>query len=132
MAEKNPLNYKLNFKKIARKTLWIILGLLLLAGSGYYLYRTYVVSDGSRTGIIFKVSRKGVVFKTYEGQLNLAGSDIMTAKSTWDFSIKNSNVYSQLQGLEGKIVRCHYKQLVDPFPWQGKTEYLVYKVEQAQ
>jgi hypothetical protein len=119
-------------KKIAKKTLWIALILLLVSGSGYYIYRTYTISDGSRTGTLFKVSRKGVVFKTFEGQLHLGGSAIMTQQSVWDFSARNGDVYQQLQTLEGKTVKCHYKQLVDPFPWQGDTEYIVYKVEAVQ
>ena len=54
---------------------------------------------------------------------------MMSQQSTWDFSAKNSEVYEQLQQFEGKLVKCHYRQQVDPFPWQGDTEYIVYKAE---
>jgi hypothetical protein len=116
-------------KKVARRTLWIGLVAALVFALGYYFYRTYTVSDGSRTGTLFKISRKGVAFKTYEGQLHLAGSMLINQQSTWDFSVINGEVYQQLQQFEGKMVTLHYREKVDAFPWQGDTDYLVYKVD---
>ena len=72
------------------------------------------------------------MFKTYEGQLHLAGSQMLTTQSTWDFSARDANVYSELQKYEGKNVKCHYYQKVDAFPWQGDTDYMVYKVEPVE
>ena len=118
--------------RIARRTLWIVLAGLFVAGVGYYVYRTFTISEGSRSGTLFKVSKKGVMFKTYEGQLHLAGSAMLTNQSTWDFSAKDANVYAELQKFEGKNVKCHYKQVIDAFPWQGDTDYIVYKVEPVQ
>jgi hypothetical protein len=115
--------------RMARRTLWIILALLLVGGIGYFFYRSYEVSDGTRVGTLFKISRKGVVFKTYEGQLHLAGSAVLTQQSTWDFSAQNAAVYEELQKYDGKPVKCYYSQKVDAFPWQGDTDYIVYKVE---
>jgi hypothetical protein len=114
----------------ARRTLWfsLILGFFVLAG--YYFYRTWEYSDGSRTGRLFKISRKGAVLKTYEGQLHLGGSAMMSDQSVWDFSVKNADIYDQVQKLEGKTVRCSYKELNHAFPWQGETNYIVYKVEE--
>jgi hypothetical protein len=116
-------------KKIARRTLWITLAGLLVASLGYYVYRTWEVSDGTRVGTLFKISRKGLVFKTFEGQLHLAGSAMMSPQSTWDFSVKDDATYQQIQLFEGKPVKCHYKELINPFPWQGDTKYLVFRVE---
>ncbi len=118
--------------KIARKTLWIILAASLISAIGYYFYRTYEVSDGTRVGMLFKISRKGIMFKTFEGQLHLGGSAVISTQSTWDFSVKNATVYEDLQKLEGKMIKCYYSQKVDPFPWQGDTEYIVYKAEIVQ
>lgn len=115
--------------KIARRTLWILSIGLVVFMAGYYIYRTYTISEGTRTGTLFKISKKGVMFKTYEGQLHLGGSAVMTQQSVWDFSAANGKVYDQLQQFEGKIVKCHYKQMVDAFPWQGETDYIVYEVE---
>lgn len=118
--------------RIARRTLWIVLAALLVTGIGYYFYRTYTISEGSRSGTLFKISKKGVMFKTYEGQLHLAGSQMLTTQSTWDFSAKDANVYLELQKYEGKNVKCYYNQKVDAFPWQGDTDYIVYRVEPVQ
>lgn len=112
--------------------MWLLLAGFILFSIGYYVYRTYTVSDGTRTGILFKVSKRGIIFKTFEGQLQLGGSTMMNQMSVWEFSAQNAQVYAQLQQLEGKSVRCYYRQLVDPFPWQGDTEYIVYKVEAGQ
>lgn len=118
--------------KIARRTLWILLAALLLFSIGYYIYRTYTISEGTRTGMLFKISKKGVMFKTYEGQLHLGGSTILTQQSTWEFSVQNETVYQQAQQFDGRNVKVHYKELVNPFPWQGDTHYIVYKVEPIQ
>lgn len=115
--------------RFARRTLWIALAGFLIFSIGYYFYRTYTISEGSRSGTLFKISKKGIVFKTYEGQLHLAGSVMLTTQSTWDFSAKNGAVYSELQKYEGKNVKCYYKEIVSAFPWQGDTDYLVYRVE---
>lgn len=118
--------------RIARRLMWIALAGFLLFGIGYYFYRTYTVSEGSRSGTLFKISKKGWVFKTYEGQLHLAGSVMLTAQSTWDFSAESTAIYNEMQQYEGKSVKCYYHQVVHAFPWQGDTDYLVYKVELVQ
>jgi len=116
------------FKKLM---IVLVLGLLVFGGV-YYFYRTYTVSEGTRTGVLYKISKKGKVFKTFEGQLQLAGSAIMNQESTFEFSVANADVYGQIQNLEGKNVRVHYKELIDAFPWQGDTDYLVYQVEEIK
>jgi hypothetical protein len=125
-------NTKKTAKSALRKTLWYSLVIGLLTLTAYYFYRTWVYSEGTRTGVLIKVSKKGNVLKTYEGQLHLGGSSMMTDKSVWDFSVKNEQVYNDIQALEGKTVKCHYKELIDPFPWQGDTKYLVYQVEELK
>ena len=120
---------KRSAKSAARKTLITGLILAAIALAGYYVYRTWTVSEGSRTGLLFKASKKGVVFKTYEAQLHLGGSAMMTDQSVWNFSISEPGVFDSIQKMEGKTVRCYYKELIDPFPWQGETKYLVYKIE---
>lgn len=123
---------KLKAGKIARRTLWIMLAVGMLTAIGYFLYRTYTISEGTRTGMLFKISKRGAVFKTYEGQLHMGGSTMMTTQSTWDFSVKNAAVYETMQQFEGKNVKLHYEEKVDAFPWQGDTDYIVYKVEALQ
>lgn len=132
-------NIKMSFettKQKARSFFKRLLLVLILAGivfSGvYYFYRTYTVSEGTRTGILFKISKKGKLFKTFEGQLQLAGSAIMNKESSFEFSVENAEVYNTMQSLEGKNVRLHYKEMIDAFPWQGDTDYMVYRVEEVK
>ena len=112
-----------------KKVVAIGLAVLLVVGAGYALVRTFTKSEGTRSGLLFKISRTGYVFKTYEGQLHLGGSAMMTPQSVWNFSIKDKAVYEELQKYEGAQVKLHYRQLVDAFMWQGNTDYIVYKVE---
>ena len=114
-------NTKKSARSFLRKTLIISFIGLILAGIGYFMYRNYTVSEGTRSGVLYKISKKGYVFKTFEGELNLAGSDIMSDRSVWKFSGADANVFSSLQALEGKTVRCHYKEKQQAFPWQGDT-----------
>ena len=123
---------KQSARKWLRRGFWLLLAGFLVFSAGYYFYRTYTISEGSRTGTLFKISKKGILFKTYEGQLHLAGSMMISQQSTWDFSARNSQIYDQLQAFEGKLVKCHYRQKVDAFPWQGDTDYIVYKVEKVE
>ncbi|MFZ1525748.1 MAG: hypothetical protein WAT22_13085 [Saprospiraceae bacterium] len=119
-------------KSFFKRLMWILLLALVVFSGVYFFYRTYSVSEGTRTGLLFKISKKGKVFKTYEGQLQLGGTAIMNKESTFEFSVENAAIYEQIQNFEGKNVRLHYRELVDAFPWQGDTDYLVYKVEQVQ
>ncbi|MBK9734620.1 MAG: 6-phosphogluconate dehydrogenase [Saprospiraceae bacterium] len=110
--------------------------MLLISGFvmaiGYYFYRTYTFSEGTRTGILYKISKKGNIFKTFEGQLQSAGTAIMNKESTFEFSVENEDIYKSMQSMEGKNVRLYYKQLNDAFFWQGDTDYMVFKVEEIK
>jgi hypothetical protein len=110
-----------------------LVALLVLGTLGFLWVANWTYSDGTRAGYLTKVSRKGVVFKTYEGELNLggfrAGTDEAVVGNTWDFSVKEDAVYQELQSHEGQKVTLYYKQQYKNLPWQGKTDYFVYKVE---
>ncbi len=116
-------------RRVTKVILWGGLLVLILGATGYYFWRTYTYSDGTKTGTLYKISRRGYIFKTYEGELQLAGTDMMTQLSVWDFSAKDGAVAEQLRQLEGQMVTCYYHELQDAFPWQGDTDYIVYKVE---
>ena len=113
-------------KKIGRRFLWIVLGITLLIGLGYFVYSQLTYSDGYRSGQLVKISRRGVLFKTHEGTLNISPNGIMTA---WEFSVKNAQVSDKLERMEGKLVRVHYLQRYQVFFWQGETDYIVDEVE---
>ena len=123
---------KVKAKVIFRRIAWIALILGIVSAIGYYFARTYTVSEGNRTGLLFKISKKGIVFKTYEGQLHLGGSIQMSPQSVWDFSAKDASIYQKLQQFEGKNVSLHYNELVNPFIWQGETKYIVDGVTPVQ
>ena len=120
---------KVKAKSFAKKLAWMTVVGLILFSTVYYFYRTYTISEGTRTGILFKISKKGKIFKTYEGQLQLAGAAIMNKESTFEFSADDEAVYLSLQQFEGKNVRLHYREKINAFPWQGDTNYLVYQAE---
>lgn len=119
-------------KSFFKRLLWILLISSIVFSGVYYFYRTYTVSEGTRTGTLYKISKKGKIFKTYEGQIQLAGSTIVSKASTWDFSVVDAETYVRLQEFEGKNVRLHYKEMVEAFPWQGDTDYMVYQVEEVK
>lgn len=123
---------KTKTKTFFKKLLWLSLLVLTLVAVSWYFYRTYTLSEGTRSGMLFKISKKGKIFKTYEGELHLAGSAIMNKESVWKFSAADASVYSSLQNFEGKSVKLHYRELVDAFPWQGETDYLVTSVEEVK
>lgn len=117
------------------KKLIIAALLLFVVGAGFYIFwSNWTYSEGSRTGYLIKISEKGYVFKTFEGQLNLGGfkdSDQGTISgNTWDFSLKDENLYKQLEALEGKKVMLRYKEINRAMPWQGETNYFIYEIEE--
>ena len=115
------------------KRFFLAISLLFVIGAGVYLWVcNWTYSEGTRAGVLIKISRKGVVFKTYEGQLNLGGvqSDNTSGLvgNIWNFSVYKNAVYDQLQQNEGQQVVLHYRQKYKAMPWQGKTDYFIYKI----
>lgn len=90
-------------------------------------------SEGFRAGKVMKLSKKGLLFKTWEGQLDLGGLYHAEGAATtiWNFSIVDETLIDSLyQAMEtGKRTRLHYRQKFYTFPWQGKTDYFIDKVE---
>jgi hypothetical protein len=125
---------KAKARRIFRLFMWGLLIVGILGGIGYYIYRTLPKkSDEVVSGTLFKLSYDGYVFKTYEGQLHLIGSAMITAQSTWDFSVKDKAVFEKMQTYVGKPVKLRYKELPEPaFPWVGNTKFIVYEVEALQ
>lgn len=111
---------------------FIIIGLILTT-IGYFLYCNWTYSEGTRTGQLIKVSKKGYIFKTYEGQLNMGGitGNITdgTLGTVWEFSLKDDELYKELESLEGQKVQLRYKEINKSMPWQGDTNYFIYDVE---
>lgn len=119
------------------KRFFLAISILAIVGVGAYLWVcNWTYSEGTRAGYLIKISKKGVVFKTYEGQLNLGGfqSDAASglAGNIWNFSVYKDAIYQELQQNEGNKVVLHYRQKYKSMPWQGKTDYFIYKITRAK
>jgi hypothetical protein len=122
-------------KRIRRILLWVLL-IAVLGTAAYIGACNLTYSKGQRAGLLNKVSYKGVVWKTYEGELNMGSFDTDEVSgvigNTWKFSVWKDAVYEQLQDYQGQQVKLFYRQKFKVMPWQGKTDYFVYKVEIVQ
>lgn len=120
-------------KKNKLRRFLILSALVLVAVSViYYFICGLTYSEGTRSGILTKVSKKGYLFKTYEGELIIGGLNegdgaIMPA-TVFKFSILDQKVYQQLETDQGRKVIVYYKEVIKNFFWQGETDYFVYQV----
>ncbi len=107
--------------------------LLLVSFVLFLVYANWTYSEGTRAGNLIKISKKGYVFKTYEGQLKLGGIDLANPdeglSDSWSFSVKNKEVFEELERLQGQKVVLKYKQINRSMPWQGDTDYFIYAIQ---
>jgi hypothetical protein len=128
----NPIEPK---KSKWKKRLFISIIVAILLFICYVFICGFTYSDGTRTGVVIKVSKKGYVFKTYEGELNLGGfsqgDGTIMQKNVWLFSIQKNDmdIYNQITQSQGKQVRLHYKEVYKHFFWQSETSYFIEKIE---
>jgi hypothetical protein len=129
---------------LMRKFLWIAAIALL----GFIIYAAVIVyypySEGTRTGVLQKLSHKGYVIKTWEGELQMRGimatpqegAQMNMGGNIWSFSVGRNEdaVIQALQAAEakGSRVTLHYTQYSRQFDWRGETVYFVNKVTEAQ
>lgn len=122
----NPVNPP---KKSFRKVLIITAVVLFAAWWIYFFICGLTYSEGTRSGILTKVSKKGYVFKTFEGELNIGGIDqgdgTIMPMTIFRFSIEDEKTYHKLDSLQGRKVIVHYNQVIKNFFWQGETDYFV-------
>lgn len=122
------VNSSNKFKRFAVITALV----LIVSWFIYYFICGMTYSEGTRSGILTKMSKKGFVFKTYEGELIVGGLNqgdgaVMPA-TTFKFSVTEKPVYDLLEAGQGKKVVLHYKQVIKNFFWQGETDYFVHQV----
>lgn len=115
-------------KRIRKGFLWILL-IGAIGGAIYLGICNWTYSKGQRSGILNKISYKGVVWKTYEGELNMGNFEEGMPGSNWAFSVWKDEIYHELQEHQGHQVKLYYREKLKAMPWQGKTNYFVYKVE---
>ncbi|OJW77265.1 MAG: hypothetical protein BGO69_17915 [Bacteroidetes bacterium 46-16] len=98
-----------------RKLIFISISVLIVSITGYvywYYYNPY--GEGYKQGILKKLERHGDLFKTYEGELQEAGNDLV-----YNFSIDEETIADTLQHCLDKTVRLHYIQYRRSLPWRG-------------
>ena len=119
--------------KKMKKALFILLGLVVVGLALFVWGSNWTYSKGTRAGYLIKISKKGVVWKTYEGELNLGGmtNDPQSGigGNIWQFSVPRKSIYQTFSEHEGQRVKLSYRQVYRNMPWQGKTTYMVYKIE---
>lgn len=106
---------------------------ILLGVMAFFYFGVY--SEGTRSGIIIKVSKRGTIFKTYEGQLNMQTFGAVKGSSqlneAFEFSIpKDQVLVDKIDAAIGKSVKLHYQEKYFLFPWLGETKYLATDVEE--
>ena len=98
-----------------------------------------VYSEGTRAGVIMKVSKKGVIFKTWEGQMNLETfgsikSDNIVSE-TFSFSIEKGNqvLFDKLNdaALSGNRVNLKYIERYSMLFFRGDTKYFAVGIEES-
>jgi hypothetical protein len=119
-----------NFLKSVRKIFLLIFFLLLLFVAGFTYWKYYFTySDGSRAGLLQKLSRKGTIFKTYEGEMILSSvqsnNNVPLASEKFFFSVSNQRVAAQLSSMQGEFIVVHYHEMNGTLPWRGESAYVV-------
>lgn len=98
-------------------------------------------SDGSRSGMVQKLSKKGVIWKTWEGEMYLGhnksvGTDNGTTivPEMFRFSVSSDEVATEIKKAEtsGDRVTLEYKQYILRGFDKGKTSYDIVGVEVPQ
>lgn len=120
----------------------IRLFLLILVASGVaiYFYFNGVYSEGTRAGVVIKVSTRGTIFKTMEGQLNMMSFGAVKSSNAmaevFEFSVEpgDSLIYKELQevSLTGERVNLHFKERYGVLPWRGETPYFITKIDRLE
>lgn len=122
--------------KLIKKILLAVV-IIVIAVLAFLYFGTY--SEGSRAGIIMKVSKKGTIFKTWEGQMNLETFGAVKADNivseTFSFSIKKGNqeLIDELNAaaLSGDRVNLKYKERYMKVSWRGDSKYFAVAVERG-
>ena len=120
------------FKKIL-----IVVVFLLIGVAAFFYFGVY--SEGTRAGIIMKVSKKGVLFKTWEGQMNLetfgATNTDNIVSEVFNFSIEKGNqeLIDKLTAaaLSGKRVNLKYKERYSVLFFRGETKHFAVGLEES-
>ena len=114
--------------------IFLVLALLLFIFIWWRYYYTY--SDGTRFGLLQKVSHRGNMFKTWEGEMILSSvsgnQNVPVASEKFYFSVTDKAVAQKLDSLQGHHITVYYKQKNSAAFWRGDSEYIVDSVRAEQ
>lgn len=117
---------------------WIIkIALLVLVIFSGYIYWFYynAYSKGDRIGKDIKISTKGNIFKTTEGYLTEGCRDIISAPTTFVFSVIDKQVEEKLILLQldpNACIRLQYEEYRKTLPWRGDSHYVIVGAEKLE
>ncbi len=83
-------------------------------------------SEGTRAGVVTKISFKGKIYKSWEGNLRITAGNATLAIDDWQFTAANEEIAKRLDAasLTGERVQLHYHQYLSGPIWYD-TEYVV-------
>lgn len=115
-----------------RKTLLILVGMILLVAMIFSAYIWVVLSwsysTGERAGLMQKISRKGWLCKTWEGELLLTSMPGAIPEK-FEFSVRDEALANQLIEHTGqKLILTYAQHKGIPTSCFGDTEYFVEKM----
>ena len=115
----------------AKKVLWTLILIILLAGSGFCYFKFFwVFSDGTKTGELNSLTYTGYIFKTYEGEMILTGYGNKNSSGTvqsknFKFFVADKEVAEQITQMTGLRITVHYKEYKGTLPWRGYEKSIV-------
>lgn len=117
----------------SKKTLYIILAILIVGLGGFFYYNYYFVfGEGVKAGQLNYVVKKGYLFKTYEGKLIQTGFRTgqpgAIQSNEFEFSVTNDSIAEKMMLNSGKTFELHYKEYVKSLPWRGYSPFVVDKI----
>ena len=110
-----------------KKQMFVILSIVLLILTVFIYFRySFVYSEGTRVGIIYKFSKKGTIFKTYEGEMMLPGirnkgEGKSLSTNTFHFSVTDEELAKKLMKRQGMEIELHYVYYKGALPWRGDS-----------
>lgn len=91
-------------------------------------------SDGSRTGVNYKISKKGLIWKTHEGALSLQmmtrDAEGAMVNQVFGYSVSDPSVARDIEtfSASGRPITLHYKEYLFRGYKYGSTGYDIVKV----
>lgn len=121
--------------KNCASTIFVAILVLVVFGIGFAgcsALSDITYGEGYRDGHVQRLSKRGYIFKTWEGEMAMSGfkAGKSSTSNTWDFSVSDASVLTELQKLDdGVHVRLHYRQVWSKVPWRGETDFFVTRIE---